>query len=103
MTAQPMIAVISVATSLGIGKTTRSDAKAYSAHVAAECKTSFPCQIAMDWARSFKACATSGCEVVELSRSTHVVMTWAFGSKRAKTKETRCPMSPKCLQRGVES
>ena len=37
MTAQPMIDVTSVGRSLGIGKTTRSDARAYSAQVAAEC------------------------------------------------------------------
>ena len=36
MTAQPMIAVTSVGTSLGSATTTRSDAKAYSAQVAAE-------------------------------------------------------------------
>jgi hypothetical protein len=47
ITAQPMIEVMSVASSAGNGKTTRSCAKANSAHVAAECMTSLPRQSAV--------------------------------------------------------
>jgi len=54
ITAQPMIEVTSVAMSLGIGTTTRSDASAYSAHVAAECETTWPFHKAVYCSLSFK-------------------------------------------------
>src|ERR687896_2489957 len=89
ITAQPMIAVTSVGTSLGIGTTTRSDAIAYSAHVEAECETSFPSHEAIDCGRSLSVWLTSGSGVFELFRSTHVVITWSWCANHAKNKQVR--------------
>src|SRR5688500_2204633 len=97
ITAQPMIAVTSVGTSLGIGTTTRSDAIAYSAHVAAECETSFPPHEAIDCGRSLSVWLTSGSGVFELFRSTHVVITWLWWVNYANIKRAPPAMSPKCL------
>src|SRR5215467_4846240 len=55
ITAQPITQVRSVGTSLGIGNTTRSDPRAYSAQVEAEPETSFPRHLNVDCGRSFKA------------------------------------------------